>query len=250
MPIVKCTIAYDGTNFNGYQVQPGKRTVQGELEKVLEKVHKGISVRVHASGRTDTGVHAKGQTIHFETELTIPGNSWKKALNALLPNDIYILDSEIAQESFHARYDVVEKEYRYYILMKQEPDIFNRHYIHHFPYPLNVEAIQEACTELEGTHDFTTFSSAKATVKGDKIRTLFEVSCNQDNDRLEFIFRGSGFLYNMVRILVGTLLDVGQGRTHPTDIHQMLEARDRSLAGKTAPAHGLYLWKVTYRNPE
>lgn len=249
MSKIKCTIAYDGTNFNGYQVQPGKRTVQGELEKALEKVHKGVTVRIQASGRTDTGVHAKGQTIHFDTELNIPGNSWKKALNALLPDDIYVVSSEIAHEDFHARYDVVEKEYRYYILNKREPDIFNRYYIHHFPYPLNIEAIQAACTEFVGTHDFTTFSSAKATVKGNKIRTLFEVSCKQQDDRLEFIFRGSGFLYNMVRILVGTLLDVGQGRVHPKDIHQMLEARDRGLAGKTAPAHGLYLWKVTYRHP-
>lgn len=249
MPKIKCTIAYDGSKFNGYQVQPGKRTVQGELEQALKKIHKGDTVRIYASGRTDTGVHAKGQTIHFETDLNIPGNSWKKALNTLLPDDIYVLYSEKANEDFHARFDVAEKEYRYYILNKQEPDIFNRHYIYHFPYTLNIEAIQKACLELEGTHDFTTFSSAKATVKGDKIRTLFEVSCKQHDDRLEFIFRGSGFLYNMVRILVGTLLDVGQGKTLPEDIHRMLDARDRNVAGKTAPAHGLYLWKVSYRNP-
>src|SRR5690606_34961160 len=141
-----------------------------------------------------------------------------------------------------SRYNVREKEYRYFVLNKKEPDIFNRNYIFHYPYRVDIQLIEEACKHLIGTHDFTTFSSAKATVKGDKIRTLFEATCIRDDDRIEFRFRGSGFLYNMVRILVGTLLDVGQGRKKPTDIKRMLEAKDRKLAGKTAPAHGLYLW--------
>ncbi|MBC5638582.1 tRNA pseudouridine(38-40) synthase TruA [Ornithinibacillus sp. BX22] len=243
---IKCTISYDGTNFHGYQVQPDKRTVQQEIEHALEKIHKGEKIHIHASGRTDTGVHAKGQTIHFETNLDIPGNSWRKALNALLPSDVYVTHAEIVSNDFHARYNVVEKEYRYFLLNTKNPDVFRRNHVYHFPYKLDIEAIQEACRYLEGTHDFTTFSSAKATVKGDKVRTLYEVSCNQDNGQIEFIFRGSGFLYNMVRILVGTLIDVGQGKISPPDIGTLLEAKDRKYAGKTAPAQGLFLWRVSY----
>jgi tRNA pseudouridine38-40 synthase len=246
MPKVKCVLQYDGSNFFGYQIQPEKRTVQGELEKALEKIHKGEKIRVYASGRTDTGVHAKGQTIHFKTTLTIPASSWKRALNALLPEDLYVEESEEVNEDFHARFNVQEKEYHYVILNREQPDIFTRNYAFHFPYKLNIEAMQEACRYLEGTHDFTTFSSAKATVKGDKVRTLFEASCQKIEDNIEFHFRGSGFLYNMVRILVGTLLDVGQEKIEPIEIKSMLEKKDRGLAGKTAPSQGLYLWKVRY----
>ncbi|MEN2769083.1 tRNA pseudouridine(38-40) synthase TruA [Ornithinibacillus xuwenensis] len=247
MPKISCIIAYDGTNYSGYQIQPQKRTVQGEIEGALMKIHKGEQIRIHASGRTDTGVHAKGQTIHFDTSLHIPGNSWKKALNTLLPNDVYVHHSEEVSADFHARYDVVEKEYRYIVQNTIDPDIFKRNYVWHYPYKLNIQAIQEACNFFEGTHDFTTFSSAKATVKGNKIRTLYEVSCQQENDQIVFVFRGSGFLYNMVRILVGTLLDVGQEKIKPSAIMDMLESKDRNKAGKTAPPQGLYLWKVRYQ---
>lgn len=246
MAKIKCIVAYDGSNFSGYQVQPQKRTVQGELEKALQKIHKGESVRIYASGRTDTGVHAKGQSIHFDTELHIPGNSWKRALNALLPDDVYVKHSESVVDNFHARFGVVEKEYHYVVLNTEEPDIFARNYVYHFPYKLSLDAMQEACQLLEGTHDFTTFSSAKATVKGDRIRTIYEATCKKDGHRIEFVFRGSGFLYNMVRILVGTLLDVGQGRIEPQEIKGMLEKKDRKYASKTAPAQGLYLWEVRY----
>ncbi|GGA88040.1 tRNA pseudouridine(38-40) synthase TruA [Ornithinibacillus halotolerans] len=246
MPKVKCTIAYDGSHFFGYQIQPDKRTVQGELESALQKIHKKNSIRVHASGRTDTGVHAKGQTIHFESDLKLSSESWTRALNALLPDDLYVHQSEIVPDQFHARFDVVEKEYRYFVLNREERDIFRRKYIYHYPYSLDIEKIERACKYLIGTHDFTTFSSARATVKGDKIRTLFEVSCRSHGEELEFVFRGSGFLYNMVRILVGTLLSVGQGKIEPNDIITLLEAKDRSIAGKTAPAEGLYLWRVGY----
>ncbi|WP_047983259.1 tRNA pseudouridine(38-40) synthase TruA [Ornithinibacillus californiensis] len=248
MPKIKCTVAYDGTNFFGFQVQPDKRTVQSELEKALKKMHKGEEIRTYASGRTDAGVHARGQTIHFESKLDIPGNSWKKALNTLLPEDLFIQDAEMVSDDFHARYDVVEKEYRYFIWNAQEPDIFKRYHIYHFPYKLDLKAIEEACRYLEGTHDFTAFSSAKSTVKGEKIRTLYEVSCSKTGEQIEFIFRGSGFLYNMVRIIVGTLLNVGQGRIDPKEIITMLEEKNRQRASKTAPAHGLYLWNVNYKN--
>lgn len=243
---IKCVISYDGSGFAGYQIQPGKRTVQGEIEKILTKIHKGVHVRIHASGRTDSGVHALGQVIHFETDLDMPAASWKQALNAMVPYDIHVKDAVLVPDSFHARFDVVEKEYHYIVSRTKEPDVFKRHYAYHFPYPLDLEQVQLACRQLEGTHDFTTFSSAKSTAKGSKERTLFQVSCEENNDALVFIFRGSGYLYNMVRILVGTLLDVGQGKLAASAIPELFAKKDRRLAGKTVPPEGLYLWHVVY----
>lgn len=243
---IKCVISYDGANFSGFQIQPHKRTVQGELEKALMKIHKGEFVRVYASGRTDSGVHAKGQAIHFETSYDIPMENWPRALNTLLPNDIYVKHAEKVPKSFHARFDVVEKEYHYFIWNEKETDVFKRNYVYQFPYELNLAAMQEACTYLEGEHDFTTFSSAKATTKGSKVRTLYQVSCEKHNSEIEFIFRGSGFLYNMVRILVGILLEVGQGKRNAKEIPFLLEQKDRRLAGDTVPPQGLYLWEVKY----
>ncbi|MGY0694048.1 tRNA pseudouridine(38-40) synthase TruA [Virgibacillus sp. FSP13] len=246
MEKIKCVISYDGSNFSGFQIQPKKRTVHGELEKALQKMHKGEHIRIQASGRTDTGVHAKGQTIHFETPFIIPEVNWKRALNTLLPGDLYVNDVEKVSAVFHARYDVIEKEYRYYVWNEKETDVFKRNYAYQFPYTLDIKAIQEACSYLEGEHDFTTFSSAKATTKGSKVRTLYQISCEKRGSEIEFIFRGSGFLYNMVRITVGVLLDIGQGRRSPSDIPYLIEQRDRRLVGETIPAQGLYLWRVRY----
>ncbi len=244
---LKCTIQYDGILFNGYQIQPNKRTIQGEIEKVLSKMHKGQDMRIVGSGRTDAGVHALGQVIHFDSSLEIHETGWKKALNAQLPDDIYVLRVEKVDSNFHARFDVKEKEYHYLVLNQEAPDLFKRNYMLHFPYSIDTGKIQEACRFLEGTHDFTTFSSSKATVKGDKVRTIYEASCERKGNQIEFIFRGSGFLYNMVRILVGVLLDVGQGKMKPEDIPILLEKRDRTVVGKTMDAGGLYMWKVTYK---
>lgn len=243
---VKCVLSYDGTNFSGFQIQPDERTVQGELELALKKLHKGKAIRLHPSGRTDAGVHAKRQVIHFESPLEITELSWVKALNAMVPDDIVILETSYEADDFHARYNACEKEYRYYVLNTTNKDVFKRHYVYQFPYSLNIERIKQACKYFEGKHDFTTFSSAKATIKGSKVRTLTEVSCQKNGNELEFIFRGDGFLYNMVRIIVGTLLDIGQGRQNLTDISLLLEKRDRQLLGKTAPPEGLYLWNVHY----
>ncbi|PAV27870.1 tRNA pseudouridine(38-40) synthase TruA [Virgibacillus profundi] len=250
MEKIKCIISYDGSGFSGFQIQPKKRTVQGELEKALTKIHKGAHVRIQASGRTDTGVHAKGQTIHFETPYDIPKANWKQALNTLLPDDLFVQEIAFMPASFHARYDVVEKEYRYYVWNEKEPDVFKRNYAYNFRYDLNMEEIRKACSYLEGTHDFTTFSSAKATTKGSKERTLYQVTCEKRGSEIEFIFRGSGFLYNMVRIIVGVLLDVGQGRRKSADITALLEKRDRQLVGETIPPQGLYLWRVKYKEDE
>ncbi|MBT2694535.1 tRNA pseudouridine(38-40) synthase TruA [Bacillus sp. ISL-55] len=245
MPRIKCTISYDGTGFSGYQVQPGKRTVQGELEKVLEKMNKGTSTRVNASGRTDAGVHALGQVIHFDTTLEIEPARWQIALNSLLPDDIAVLSVDIAKPDFHARFDAVGKEYRYFLLLSKHRDPFQRNYAYQFQYELDHDAMREASNLLLGTHDFTSFCSAKTEVE-DRVRTLKEIDFYEENGLLVFRFVGDGFLYNMVRILVGTLLEVGTGRRSADTMPQLLADQDRTLAGKTAPGHGLYLWKVFY----
>ncbi|ESU31487.1 hypothetical protein G3A_16425 [Bacillus sp. 17376] len=249
MPRIKCTISYDGTGFSGYQVQPGKRTVQGELEKALEKLSKGTSIRVSASGRTDAGVHARGQVVHFDTMLEIEPARWQIALNSLLPDDIAVLSVDIAKPDFHARFDAVGKEYRYFLLQSKHRDPFQRNYAYQFQYEFNFDAMREASKHLLGTHDFTSFCSAKTEVE-DRVRTLKEIDFYEENGLLVFRFVGDGFLYNMVRILVGTLLEVGTGKRDAASMQQLLEDQDRTRAGKTAPGHGLYLWKVFYEEFE
>lgn len=244
---MKCIVSYDGTSFSGYQVQPGKRTVQSELEKALAVLHKGKEIKVAASGRTDAGVHARGQVIHFDTNLTIPSDRWPKALNSLLPSDVVLLSAEQAADDFHARFSAVKKEYRYVISREMLPDVFTRNFAYHYPYQLDIEAIRLAGSKLLGTHDFTSFCSAK-TESEDRVRTIFSFEASEEGSLLTFRFAGSGFLYNMVRILTGTLLEIGSGAKRPDEIPAIIEAKNRGLAGKTAPAHGLYLWSVEYDN--
>lgn len=241
----KCIIAYDGSGFSGYQVQPKGRTVQAEVENVLSKMHKGESVRIAASGRTDAGVHAKGQVVHFDSPLGIPAERWRTALNSLLPDDISVLSVEKASVDFHARFDAVGKEYRYMLHLSEVRDPFQRNYAYRYPYPLKLEAMKEASLHLLGTHDFTSFCAAKTEVV-DKVRTIETIEFLSEGDLLTIRFVGSGFLYNMVRILVGTLLEVGSGDRLPEEIPSILKRKDRRFAGKTSPAQGLYLWKVFY----
>jgi tRNA pseudouridine38-40 synthase len=241
----KCVISYVGTGFSGYQVQPNKRTVQSEIEAALMKLHKGKHIRIFASGRTDAGVHAKGQVIHFDSPLGIPLEKWTIALNSLLPNDVSVLQVEKTSDEFHARFDVVAKEYRYYLLLSSIRDPFQQNFAYQFKYPLNYTDIVTASRLLIGTHDFTSFCSAKTEIE-DRVRTIHEIDIFEENGLLVFRFVGNGFLYNMVRILVGTLLEVGTGERDPYSIPDIIAMKDRTLAGKTAPGHGLYLWEVFY----
>jgi len=241
----KCIISYDGSGFSGYQVQPNKRTVQSQIESVLAKIHKGSVVKIAASGRTDAGVHAKGQVIHFDSALSLPEDKWELALNSMLPEDISVLSVEKADSAFHVRFDASGKEYRYFLYQSPKRDPFQRNYAYHYPYPLNLAVMRKACTFLLGTHDFSSFCSARTEVE-DKVRTIETIEISQDGDRISFRFIGNGFLYNMVRILVGTLIEVGSGKRQPEEIVGILEKRDRRYAGKTAPGQGLYLWKVFY----
>ncbi|WAA09401.1 tRNA pseudouridine(38-40) synthase TruA [Fervidibacillus albus] len=245
MKRIKCIVAYDGTNFLGYQIQNQGRTVQGELEKVLKRMHKGERVPVYASGRTDTHVHALGQVIHFDSPLDLRLENWQKALNAQLPEDISILHVEFVPETFHARYSSIGKEYHYRVLLKKERDPFLRNYSYHFPYDVDVKAMRAGMYHFLGTHDFTSFSSAKSTVEN-RVRTINRFDVIEMEDELQFQIRGNGFLYNMVRIIIGTVLEVGTGKRDPNEIEKILERKDRASAGKTAPGCGLYLYKVFY----
>ncbi|STO06839.1 tRNA pseudouridine(38-40) synthase TruA [Exiguobacterium aurantiacum] len=239
---IKMTIAYDGTNYAGYQVQPNGNTIQAEVEAVLNRMH-GRAVKVVASGRTDARVHAKGQVLHFDTHLGMPADRFVKALNAMLPDDILVKTAIDVETDFHARYGAKRKEYRYFI--RAEADPFRRHHAVTVTYDLDIERMREALVHLVGTHDFTSFSVTKAEVS-DRVRTIYEAGLVETEDEMYFRFVGSGFLYNQVRIMVGTLLEVGRGKYEPADIVRMLGEKDRRAAGITAPPHGLYLWNVNY----
>lgn len=243
---IKCVLAYDGSGFSGFQIQPKKRTVQGEIEKALTKIHKGQQIRIYPSGRTDTGVHAIGQVFHFESELMLDQAAWKRALSAILPADIYIKETTIADSSFHARFDATEKEYRYFVLNREEPDIFKRNYVYHSSAVYNMDVIREACELFLGTHDFTSFSSARSTVKGSKVRTIYKLDCAKQGEMIQFTIRGSGFLQHMVRIIVGAILEAGQGERSIEELAMILQQKDRTMAGVTIPPQGLYLWEVAY----
>jgi tRNA pseudouridine38-40 synthase len=247
MERIKCTISYDGTQFFGYQIQQHKRTVQLEIEEVLRKLHKGKAVRIYASGRTDATVHAVGQVIHFDSSLHLLEDRWIAALNSLLPHDIAVQNVEKVSSDFHARFQVMSKEYRYRILLSKKKNVFERHYAYHYPYALNFEALEAAIPYFIGTHDFTSFCSAKTEIE-DKIRTIYGLDMLRTDEELVLRFVGDGFLYNMIRIITGTLLDIGQGKIPPEEIPVILEKKDRRLAGKTVPGHGLYLWQVNYNN--
>lgn len=243
---LKAIISYDGTNFAGYQVQPGERTIQLAIENVLSKMHKGQTVKVSASGRTDARVHATGQVIHFDTSLMIPCEKYQKALNVQLPKDIRVLSLEEVAPDFHARYSVTGKRYRYIWNCEALQSPFRRHYtIETNGIKPNVERMREGANAIIGTHDFTCFCAANTSVV-DKVRTVHTLLFEWHGEELHMIIEGNGFLYNMVRIIAGTLWEVGIGKKDPKDVHTIIASKDRSNAGKTAPAHGLYLEKVFY----
>lgn len=243
----KAIIAYDGTDYHGFQRQPNGRTVQEELEKTLTKMNNGVFIEVFGSGRTDAGVHAEGQVIHFDYPQERPLERMRFALDTQSPADIACKSVELVSEDFHARYHVVEKTYRFKVDIGKPRSPFRRHYASYFPYPLDLEKIREALPGFLGTHDFTTFCASGSSVE-DKVRTVYQADMlvNEAGDELTFVFRGDGFLYKMIRIMVGTLLKIGNGRMAADSIPMIIEARDRNLAGPTAHPEGLYLHEVVY----
>lgn len=237
------TFSYDGSKYNGYQKQIGAKTVQNEIEKVLTRLNSNQFVSIHASGRTDASVHAMNQKAHFDFNKPIKLDIFRYSLNSLLPKDIYVKDIVAVKDNFHARFSVQKKEYIYKINMGEYNPI-EKDYVYQYNKKLNIEAIKASLQYLEGTHDFKAF--VKVDGQKDFIRTIFKIGCVEDGDLLTFSFLGNGFLRYQVRNMVGTLLEVGSGKRKSEEIKFILDSKDRTKAGKIAPACGLYLKEVFY----
>ena len=241
---LKLTLAYDGTNFHGWQVQPQLRTVQGELERAFRKLF-NHDVAVTGSGRTDAGVHAHGQVANVGTERQMDKEAVVRGANALLPDDIRILSVEEASGDFHARRSARSKTYQYRIWRLPIVSPFEFRYVYAFRYPLDESKIDRGTGSFIGTHDFSSFC-ATATEVDDRTRTIYEARWMRSEKEWTFEIRGNGFLQYMVRTIVGTLLEIGQGRISLEELPRIFEACDRRRAGPTAPASGLHLIRVEY----
>jgi tRNA pseudouridine38-40 synthase len=241
---IKLKIAYDGTNYHGWQVQKNAITIQQKLQDAMEMVFKNRPDVVGCS-RTDAGVHANEFVVNFKTESNIPCPHLIGAINAYLPQDIGIFDCTEVDLSFHARHDAAGKEYIYKIYNSDTRDPFLNRYSLFYPYKLNVDLMNEAAVFLLGTHDYYSFCAANSKVK-DTTRTLGLLNVARSDNIVILKVHGDGFLYNMVRILTGTLLYVAQGKISPQDIPEILQSKDRTKAGPTVPPNGLFLNKVFY----
>jgi len=242
--IYKVTVAYDGTAFCGWQVQPRQRTVQGVLQKCLSEMAERPII-IHGSGRTDSGVHGIGQVFHFSGPFPIPVDRLVKACNTQLPFDVALQYAEEAPLDFHARYSVIAKTYRYRICTAPDRDPLRANQVWFTGRDLNLDAMIEAGEFLKGTHDFASFA-ASGSPRDSTVRTIQSITMERYGDEIHMEFTADGFLYHMVRNLAGTLADVGRMRSHPEAVSKILEAKNRSKAGKTAPACGLYLLHVQY----
>lgn len=245
MRTIKLTVAYDGTNYNGFQRQKNALGIQQVLETGLTKIM-GEDIWLVASGRTDTGVHAHGQVVSFTTASKVPAERIPIALKKQLPGDIVVTKAEEAPAFFHARYQAREKTYKYRIIVNTVSDPFIRNYAWEIKTPLNVEAMQQAADYLLGEHDFSAFRNAGSAPVSPVRRMRVAKWSSKSNKEYIFTIIGDGFLYHMVRNIVGTLVKVGQGRLEPQDFERILLSRQRSLAGMAAPPQGLYLEKVKY----
>jgi len=237
------TFSYDGTNYNGYQKQVNKNTVQDNLEEVLSKINNS-KVNITATGRTDAQVHANNQKAHFDLNISIEPDKLKKALNNLINKDIYIKDIKIVDDSFHARFDITSKEYIYKINVG-EFNVFDRNYIYQYNKPLNIELMQKAVNLLIGTHDFKSFTKANKEDK-DCVRTLIKAEINNTNNIITISLTGTGFLRYMVRNIVGLLIEVSENKIKIEEVLNILNSCDRRNAGITASPVGLYLNEVNY----
>lgn len=244
MKRVKLTVAYDGTNYCGWQVQPNGITVQEVLNQCLSEFT-GENIETIGASRTDAGVHALGNVAVFDTEMRMPGDKFSFALNQRLPEDIRIQKSEEVDADFHPRYVKSQKTYEYRILNCRFPIPTERFYSHFTYITLDVDKMKEAASYLIGEHDFKSFCGTGAQVKT-TVRTVKEIQIEKSGDRITIRITGEGFLYNMVRIIAGTLMDIGGGLYPPEKMKEILEAKDRKKAGPTAPARGLTLMKIQY----
>ncbi len=249
-PFVKfrLVIAYDGTNYEGWQVQKTGLGVQQRLEEALQKLFPGVG-RVHGSSRTDTGVHALGMVAHVEIpkhEFRMSNRKLALALNAFLPQDIRVMSATRARANFHARFHAKGKQYRYYVWNHNAMNPLLRTQAWHVPLPLDFAAMQRAARMFVGKHDFKSLAVNRSYEMESTVRTVTRCGVKRSGPKLTFTIEGDGFLYKMCRGIVGTLVQVGQGKFPPAEVKAMLEAKDRRTAGMTAPAHGLVLVKVFY----
>lgn len=243
MKRIRIIVQYEGTNYVGWQTQPNGLAVQERIERELNKLT-GEDITLHASGRTDSGVHALAQVAHFDTESRIPPDKFCYALNVGLPADIRILFSGEA-EGFHSRFDVKRKHYCYSLQVSPHASAFTRNTALHVHTALDAEKMREAAALFLGEHDFAAFKAAGTTVEN-TVRTIYRSEWTKEGSLLRYDVAGSGFMYNMVRILVGTMLEVGQGRRDVSSVAKALSSGNRKDAGPTAPAHGLMLRRVEY----
>lgn len=239
-------ISYDGTDFHGYQKQKGKRSVEEELEIALTRINNGKLVKVCASGRTDKGVHALSQFLHADIDVKITPNKLKRAMNTFLPDDIHVLSTKIVSNDFNARYNVLEKTYEYFIETGEYNPI-QRNYIYQYNYDLDVEAMKEAIGVFVGEHDFRAFVTENKT-KENCVREITSAFVASANGLIKIVFTGNGFMRYQVRNMVGTLLRIGQNKLTIDELVKILESKDRTKACKTAPAEGLYLVSVKYKD--
>lgn len=241
---LKLTIQYDGTDYHGFQIQPEAVTVQGVLEHVLSAVT-GESIHVNGCSRTDAGVHAVKYVCSFNTDFPIPPGRLPIVLNNKLPKSIKALECEQVPDNFHARYDTVSKTYRYIINTEPSPGVFTRNFEWQLKKRLDVDKMKEAARYITGTHDFRCFMTSGTDVSS-TVRTVFDLKITYNEPRVLIFIRADGYLYNMVRIITGTLADVGLGKTEPKELESIIRSTSRDCAGPTAPAQGLSLFEIEY----
>lgn len=242
---IKLTIEYDGTNYSGWQKQKHSITIQQKIEEAIKSITRE-DCEVIGSSRTDAGVHARGFTANFITESNIPPNKFKYAINSKLPKDIVIINSEEVPLEFHSRFDSKGKKYIYTILNREEPPTIERNYVYHFPKKLDVDLMRQGSKFFIGEHEFDSFYKKSGSTVKSTLRNIYYCDVRKKDNLIEFTVIGSGFLYNMVRIMAGTLIEVGIGRIQPKDIQDILLAKDREKAGRSLPPQGLCLHEVLY----
>ncbi|MGD8718625.1 MAG: tRNA pseudouridine(38-40) synthase TruA [Candidatus Zixiibacteriota bacterium] len=240
--IIKLTLEYDGTDYAGWQIQPDVVTIQGALEEALATVLKE-ETRVHAAGRTDAGVHAAGQVVHFQTSVAMTPDEFRRALNSLLPGDVRVVAAEEAPADFHARFSARSRSYRYAVTF--DDSVFTRRHAYCVAGPLDMEAMREAAALLVGEHDFAAFGNASDDYDT-SVRRVTEIRVEETLTGLEVYVTANAFLYKMVRNVVGTLLRVGRGELAPADVGRLLAGKERAAAGTPAPPAGLTLLRVSY----
>jgi len=241
---IKLVIEYDGKKFGGWQKQPTKFNIQGEIEQAIKEIT-GENVELIASGRTDAGVHSLGQVANFKTNSNIEIEKIPYAINSKLKKSIIIKSAEEVGEDFHARYSCKAKKYRYIINNSSQGTAIYRDLECHIPQKLDIEKMKQAIKYFEGEHDFKGFR-ASGTSSKNSVRTIYKAEVKQDGEKIIIELTGNGFMYNMVRIISGTIVDVGLGKIEPETIPEIINSKDRNKAGKTLPAHGLYLVEVFY----